>query len=173
MELTKFGLISATPRAAMTSFIRTNYYASGVRGNAGVFEFLLRDLAENDARWDTQVDAERFTLREIVAHLVDYDTICRERFERIIREDNPELPNWDEDEAAIHYATRNPVHQLESLVLSRRELGDWLAGLSEDEWQRCGSRPKVGEFSVEDGVSLMLAHDAYHLIQVVEWLDAT
>ncbi|HEX9998364.1 MAG TPA: DinB family protein [Abditibacterium sp.] len=156
----------------MTPYIRTNYYASGVRGNARLFEFLLRDLDENDARWDKKVDPARFTLREIVAHLVDYDTICRERFERMIREDNPFSPEWDEGKAAIHYGTRHPKHQLESLLLSRREFGDWLEGLSQEEWERRGTRLKIGEFSVEYGVSLMLAHDAYHLIQIVAWLEA-
>lgn len=156
----------------MTPFVRKNYLAAGVRSNARVFQTLLRDLPENDARWDSKPDPERFSLREVVAHLVDYDSVSRERFERMIREENPELPEWDESEAAAHYDTRHPVHQLDSLLLSRRELGDWLEGLNQREWQTRGTRPKIGEFCVEEGVSLLLSHDAYHLIQVVEWLDA-
>lgn len=153
----------------MSPFVH-NYFAKGVQNNAHVFQFLLRDLPEYDERWDAKVEADRFTLREIVAHLVDYDTISRERFERIIREDKPELPDWDPGEAAAHYATRHPLHQIESLLLSRRELGDWLAGLSQKEWERRGTRSNVGEFSVEEGAALMLAHDAYHAEQIVNWL---
>ena len=153
-----------------------NYYAGYVlgalEGNARVLSYLLRDVPQDSPRWDARPDAERFTLREIVAHLLDYDTVSRERFERMIREEKPELPNWDEGEAAAHYDTRNPVHQIESLLLSRRELKDWLLGLSEREWKCLGTRPKVGEFSVEEGAALMVAHDACHLEQVVSWLDA-
>lgn len=138
-----------------------NYFASGVRNNARIFQTLLREVPENDARWDVKVDKNRFTLREIVAHLVDFDSVSRQRFEHMIREDVPDLPNWDEGAAVLHYATRNPLHQIENLLLSRRELGDWLAGLSQKEWQRRATRPNVGEFSVEEGAALMLAHDAY------------
>ena len=154
----------------MSPFVH-NYFANGVENDARVFQFLLRELPENDARWDSKPIADRFSLREVVAHLVDYDSVSRERFERIISEDKPELPNWDEGEAAAHYDTRNPRHQLESLLLSRSELADWLRGLSEKEWKRTGTRPQVGEFSVEEGAALILAHDAYHFAQIVEWLD--
>jgi uncharacterized damage-inducible protein DinB len=155
----------------------TEYYGRYVIGalesNALVFSYLLRDVAEDSAQWDARPDAERFSLREVVAHLLDYDTVCRERFERMIREQEPELPNWDEGEAAEHYASRNPLHDLETLQESRRMLAAWLEGLTEEEWQAVGSRPGVGQFSVEQGVSLLLGHDSYHLRQVVEWLQAT
>ncbi len=154
----------------MSPFVH-NYFASGLENGARVVAFLLRDLPESDSRWDSKPDPERFSLREVVAHLVDYDSVSRERFERMIREDKPELPNWDESEAAAHYDTRDPLSQIESLLLSRRELADWLRGLSEKEWKRTGSRPRVGEFSVEEGAALMVAHDAYHLEQIAAWLQ--
>lgn len=156
----------------MTSFARS-YLWRGVEFNARVFNFLLRDLPGDSSRWDARPDAERFSLREVVAHLLDYDSVTRERFERIIRENKPELENWDEDAAATHYNARDPKHQSENLLVSRQELAVWLEGLSDDEWQRVGSRPGVGEFSVEQGTALLLGHDAYHLDQIVAWLEAT
>lgn len=156
----------------MNPFARS-YLWRGVESNARVFHFLLRDLAEDSPRWDEKPDPDRFSLREVVAHLLDYDTVSRERFEHIIREDRPELPDWDPTEAAAHYDARDPKHQLENLLVSRQELAVWLEGLTDDEWKRTGSRPRVGEFSVEEGAALLLGHDSYHLVQVVEWLDAT
>jgi len=156
----------------MTSFVRSYLWRS-VESNARVIEFLLRDMPEDSLRWDARPDANRFSLREIVAHLVDYDSVSRERFEHIIREDKPELPNWDETEAATHYDARNPKHQIENLLVSRQELAVWLEGLSDKEWERTGSRPRVGEFSIGEGVALMLGHDAYHLEQIAAWLEAT
>lgn len=155
----------------MTPFIH-NYFANGIESNARIFGFLLRELPDGDPRWDSKPQAERFSLREIVAHLVDYDSVSRERFEQMIRGDQPELADWDYESAAAHYDTRDPLHQLESLLLSRRELADWLRGLSEKEWKSIASRPKVGEFSVEEGAAFILAHDAYHQVQIVEWLGA-
>ena len=155
----------------------TSYYGRYVLGalenNAVVLGYLLRDVPLDSPRWDARPDAERFTLREIVAHLLDYDTICRERFEHMIRETDPQLSDWDMDEAARHYVNRNPSHDLERLLESRRSFAVWLEGLSAREWECTGSRPKAGKFSVLEGVTLMLGHDAYHLKQVVEWLDVT
>ena len=108
-----------------------------------------------------------------MAHLLDFDSVSRLRFERIIREDKPELDDWDPTEAAAHYAARDPKHQLENLLVSRQELAVWLEGLTDDEWKRTGSRPRVDEFSVEEGAALLLGHDSYHLAQIVEWLSAT
>ncbi len=156
----------------MTSFAHS-YLWRGVATNARVFGFLLHDLPLDSPRWDARPEADRFSLREVVAHLVDFDTVTRERFERIIREDNPELPDWDPTVAAAHYSARDPQHGMEHLLLSRQELAQWLEGLSEPEWKRRGSRPRVGEFSVEEGTALFLGHDSYHLIQIAQWLDAT
>ena len=153
----------------MTPFIH-RYFVNSIQGNARVFQWMLRDLDANDARWDSRPVAERFSLREVVAHLVDYDSVSRERFERMIREESPEFPLWNPDDAAAHYITRDPLHGVESLLLSRRELGDWLMGLSQKEWKRTATRPQVGEFSVEEGAAFMLAHDSYHLAQVADWL---
>jgi hypothetical protein len=149
------------------------YIHDALQSNAFVIAQLLRDLPADSPRWDARPDPKRFTLREMVAHLLEFDEVCRERFERMIREDKPELPNWDEDEAAKHYAKREAVHDLEVLQDSRRALAAWLEGLSDKEWQMTGSRPGVGTFSVGEGVALMLGHDAYHLRQAVEWLEAT
>lgn len=158
--------------ANMNEYYR-RYILGALENNAVVLNYLLRDLPTDSPRWDARPDAERFTLREVVAHLLDYDMICRERFERVIREENPELPNWDESEAAAHYVQRDAAGELKLLLESRQTFAAWLEGLSEDEWQRTGSRPGVGTFSVFAGVTLMLGHDAYHLRQAVDWLEAT
>ena len=157
----------------MTPPIRDSYLTASIESNARVFAHLLQELPADSPHWDAKPDAERFSLREVVAHLVDYDVISRERFEHMIREDKPDLPDWNLSEAAQHYANRDPKHQLENFLVSRLELSKWLRGLSEAEWKRSGTRPGVGEFSVEEGATLMIAHDCYHLEQVAAWLDAT
>ena len=156
----------------MTSFARS-YIWRGLESNARVIQYLLRDVAGDSTQWDARPDAERFSLREVLAHLNDYDSVSRDRFERMIRDDKPELENWDESEAAKHYDARDPLHQIENLLVSRQELATWLEGLSDGEWMRTGTRPKVGDFTVEDGAALMVAHDAYHIAQITQWLDAT
>ncbi len=149
------------------------YILGALQNNAALFAHLLREVPADSPRWGARPDAERFNLREIVAHLLEFDSVMRCRFQRMIREDSPELPNWDEAAAALHYSGHNPKHDLKALIESRSSLAVWLEGLSSDEWNRTGARPRAGTFSVKEGVSLMLGHDSYHLLQVAEWLDAT
>ena len=156
----------------MNQFARS-YMWRALESNARVIQYLLRDVPAESSVWDARPDAERFTIREVLAHLNDYDSVSRDRFERIIREDEPDLENWDENAAAEHYDARDPLHQIENLLVSRQELAAWLEGLSDKEWQRTGTRPRAGHFSVEEGAALMVAHDAYHIVQITEWLDAT
>ena len=152
----------------------TSYYGRYVLGalenNALVLRYLLRNVPLDSPKWDERPVPDRFTLREIVAHLLDFDMVNRERFERMIREESPDLPNWDEEEAARHYVHRHPGHDLEHLLESRRSLAVWLEGLCDHKWKRTGTRPGAGTFNIKEGVAFILGHDAYHLKQVSDWL---
>ena len=151
-------------------FIR-RYALLALEGNVRVLEFLLRDLDAASPRWDARPDPERFTLREVVAHLREFDGVNMTRFERMLSEEKPALENWDEGEAALHYSGLDPKQQIAQLQESRRAMLALLQSLALPQWQRTATRPMVGEFSVQDAVTLLLAHDAYHLEQAVEWLE--
>ena len=162
--------VAYTPGMSAYTAHHQKYALITLEGNAKVYAHLLKDLPEETELWDRRPDETRFTLREIVAHVLDFDTVCRERMEHMIREDNPFLPNWDEDEAARHYSGRNPRHELTNLFESRQTLTAWLEGLAPEEWERTGEHPHFGDFTVRRLLSLMLTHDGYHLRQITEWL---
>ena len=156
----------------LSPYSRT-YITRGVAGTPGVLRHLLQGLDSDAKVWDFRPNPERFTLREVLAHLADYDDVSRERFQRIINEDSPELPNWDEDEAVItgNYAAADPLATLARLAASRQQLGEFLAARAEEDWARTASRPQAGRHTLEEGAILLVAHDTYHVQQVVEWLE--
>jgi uncharacterized damage-inducible protein DinB len=135
---------------------------------------LLDHLREDSSVWDTRPAQDRFSLREIVAHLADWDDIWRERFGRTLDEDAPLLLRPDLDQRATErgYATADGVDCLARLRESRAALTDFLRALPEDAWTRTAALDRMGEIPLHVLVALAVSHDSYHVRQVAEWLAA-
>ncbi|MDE2127062.1 MAG: DinB family protein [Armatimonadetes bacterium] len=156
--------------------IVTDYLLHGLDATPAVLASMLEPVAVADRRWNHRPDPERFTLREMVAHLADWEVIFRSRMVRILREDHPALEGIDEERLAIDndYASCDPLAQLAVYVAERKASLTFLHGLSGDQWLRWGSRlPNVPRLSISDTAVLMLGHDGYHLQQCAEWLRAS
>lgn len=157
----------------MLSPFSRSYVLRGVAGTPAVLRHLLQGFDSNSELWDFRPDPERFSLREVLAHLADFDAVTSGRFQRMLAEASPELPNWDEDEAVIsgNYAATDPLEKLAQLTASRKALSEFLTGLGEQDWARTATRPQLGNYTLAEGLVLMLAHDSYHIQQVAEWLE--
>jgi uncharacterized damage-inducible protein DinB len=156
----------------MSPHIR-HYLLSGIAGLPTILHHLVRGQDPNSPIWDFRPDPERFTLREILAHMSDFDEVWLYRFGRMVAEDGPDLPNWDEAAAVIekNYAAADPVLTQERLAASRAKLCAWLGERAEADWERGATRPQVGAFTIQDAAVLILAHDAYHIQQISNWLE--
>src|SRR5690242_294612 len=101
----------------LAQYVR-NYLIHGLRASPELIERLLGEATQED--FDRRPDPERFTIREVVAHLADWDPIWRMRLERIVKEDEPLLESIDEGELAV----KNKYDQLdvhEQLARFQRE----------------------------------------------------
>lgn len=135
---------------------------------------LVANVPADSPIWDSRPDPDRFTLREMIAHLADWEPVCRERIFRTRVEENPHLPNWDEDQAALigDYAHTNPYESLLWFNERRAATVALLTGLEGAEWTRTAERENVGTLSIEAQAFLILAHDGFHLRQAVELMAA-
>ena len=90
------------------------YLLTSVGSTPKILASLLKGVSGEDAVWDKRPDPERFTLREVVAHLTDWDPIHIERINRILAEEEPLLPDMDEGQIAIEndYAHQDPIENL-------------------------------------------------------------
>ena len=122
------------------------------------------------AKLDDRPDPERFTIREAVAHLADWETVYQERFRAILEETDPLLPNIDEGKRAIerNYASLDPSEQLDLFVSRRTQTVELLKPLPVEAWARKGNRPEIGNVSLVDLVQLLPLHDLYHIKQARE-----
>lgn len=152
-----------------------NYLLHGLNDTPVTLDFLLKHASERD--YDRRPDPQRFTVREVLGHLADWESIWLERMLRMRDEDNPTLPGYDEGQLAIDhdYAHQDVTAQQTRFREGRAELMAYLHTLEAEGWQRAGVRTEgeaiVGRVTVEALATLILAHDAYHLRQIAEWLE--
>lgn len=146
---------------------------TALAGTPDVLDGLLRPLGPNDGLWDRRPDPARFTLREALAHLVDYEAVWRERFLRTREEERPELPSVDRDRLAVdnNYAHSNPAVSRAAFRQQRSELVDSLRELSPEDWQRVShwAGPGGGPLTLEEQAAFVVIHDSYHTQQVAQW----
>jgi uncharacterized damage-inducible protein DinB len=124
-----------------------------------------------DAELDARPDPERFTLREVVCHLADWEPIWLERVTRIVKEDAPVLPGYDEEQMVIDndYAHQSLNSALERFKTGREALVAFLLTCEDDDWNRLGVREGVGEMTLIILSAMILGHDLYHLKQIQDY----
>ena len=138
------------------------YLLTAIEATPIVVARLLAGVSDEEA--DFRFDPERFTIREGIARLADWDEIYLARMERICAEDVPVLPDIDEAQVAIDhdYASAKVAEQVERLHFGRVRLVAFLQGRSAAEWARVGNRPEIGLISLEFITTTLPLHDAYH-----------
>ena len=134
---------------------------------------LTAELA--DAVLDFHLDAGAWSIREILAHLVDDEMyVMRTRMERIVKEDMPLLAPHDEKK---WYARRNKTRDqigelLSDFALQRAASLGMLRVLRAEDWARQGNQPEYGIFSAEAWLSHWVEHDTVHIEQIRKTLEA-
>lgn len=148
------------------------YVLHGLAATPLVLETLLKGATS--AEVDLRRDPDRFTIREALAHLSDWEAIWRERIGRILTEEKPALLGYDEGQIALDrdYARRPLAESLARLSAERPLLVKTLSELSPEQWARTGVRDEIGPVTINDLAALVLGHDGYHLRQVVEFRAA-
>lgn len=148
-----------------------NYLIHGLRATPLVVAHLIEDAGPAD--FDRRPDPERFTIREVVAHLADWDGVWLERTGRIVHDDNPVLDSYDEGQWAIdhRYSDLVVAAQLERFRTGREQFAAYLYDLSPEQWERTGVR-EFGPITIFQQTAMILGHDGYHLKQICDWLKA-
>jgi uncharacterized damage-inducible protein DinB len=122
-----------------------------------------------DAALDFRSDAQEWSIREILAHLVDDEMfVTRTRLERMIQEEHPSLVPHDEKKwYSQRNTTRDSLNELLSDFATQRaaSLGI-LTMLREQEWVRTAYHSEYGNMTVEEWVKHWAEHDLIHLRQI-------
>jgi hypothetical protein len=123
-------------------------------------------------RRDERLIPERFTPREIIAHLADWEPILLQRMKTAYETPGTTIEVYDEEEMARlnRYDLKDPLEQAELFIKHRCVTADFLRNLQPDDWKKTVWHPERGVLSIEDQANLLIGHDLYHIEQLSAYL---
>jgi len=118
--------------------------------------------------------ADKWSLRQIVAHLADSEIVAADRFRRIIAEDKPTLIWYDQDAWAknLDYQRRKTSESIETFRRLRAENYELIKDLPAETFERVGNHSQRGPITLLQHLELMAAHAESHARQIREVREA-
>ena len=129
-------------------------------------------LAIPSTMWDQRTDPDRFSIREAVCHLADWEPIHLSRMIVAVTSPGSDVVAYDEGELAIKngYASRDVRQELARFRDGRAQIMEWVGSQSKDTWGNIVVHPEKGAMTLYDQLNLLLAHDAYHVEHLTQFL---
>lgn len=137
-----------------------------LRSTPVVLRALVRGL--DDAAWRRRPAPGEWSALEVVAHLADSEERAMARVRRMLAEDEPFLPGYDQDALARErrYNEMDPAETLDRHERLRAEHLALLESLDEAGWRRGGVHGEQGDMDVDLYISHSAGEDADHLAQI-------
>jgi hypothetical protein len=132
--------------------------ADRIRGDATDW---LDRLARPEAAQRSRPDV--WSTLEYGCHVRDVHRIFNHRVQLMLTEEDPQFPNWDQDETAVadDYASQNPATVATELFDAASVVADTYANVPADAWSRRGLRSNGSEFTVAT-IAVYHLHDIIH-----------
>lgn len=112
--------------------------------------------------------AREWTPRQIAHHLADSEMTSAIRLRRLIVEDEPVIPGYDEAAFARTLTRDRPIApSIEAMRWARESNLQILERLSEAEWERTGSHAESGPYSVARWLEIYAPHPHEHAAQIL------
>jgi uncharacterized damage-inducible protein DinB len=133
----------------------------------------LGKLENADPVLDYRPYPDRFTIREVVAHLADFEPVLLDRISRTIVDVETVFTRRDPGQLALDndYAGSNITYTLATFKAGRAKILALLRTLGDNDWNKITKLPPPsGPLSIETQATNLVNHDSYHTAQVTEWL---
>ncbi len=124
-------------------------------------------------RLDRPFERGQFTVREIVAHIADWEQLYRGRMDRALTRPHTSIVEHDESVRAVEmgYAKSNLHEQLNVFASQRTKTRILLQSLTDAELDKCFVHPIYGPIKIIDQATMMLGYDLYHIEQLTAYLS--
>lgn len=116
-------------------------------------------------RYDELTDPSRFTLREAIAHMADWEPIFLERIQAGVNQPGAEVQGMDESKRAVDqkYEDWDLQESLQKFRRARTATIAYLYGLTPEQWQTQVTHNEKGLMTAYDQANMLLGHDIYHI----------
>lgn len=104
---------------------------------------------------------------DVMSHLLDWERVNHDRVHRLLREDHPSLPDFDDSLWSVEhdYRDNDPSGVLHELQEHRDALVEELGRLESEDWDRLGDLEGKGEISLRWLMNSVCNHDRKHVEQ--------
>jgi len=126
----------------------------------------------DSSRHDEAIDPGRFTLREAIAHLADWEPILRDRIVTAVNSPETVIHGQDEEQMAIdhHYATWPVEESLRKLEEERARTVAFCETVTEEQWAQVATHNERGPMTALSYAWTIVGHDQYHVEQFARYL---
>ncbi len=137
-----------------------------IRSLPNELDALCDGLGDDELR--RRPSPEEWSILEIYCHLRDAAQIEGARIQRLVEEENPTLPPYDQEELARERDCRgdDPLRVRIAVRAYSGGLAYQLEQLSEEQWRRGGLHPEFGPVTIHSRAERMAEHARLHLAQV-------
>jgi hypothetical protein len=116
---------------------------------------------------DRRPPGSDWSAREVAHHLADSETTAYIRLRRLIAEDSPAIPDYDEEAFARRLHYDRPIEPSLAVLRAVREASlQLLEALTPEEWERSGTHSEAGPYSVDDWLRTYANHSHEHADQI-------
>ncbi|MBC8105129.1 MAG: DinB family protein [Anaerolineae bacterium] len=107
----------------------------------------------------------KWTIQQVVIHLLDSDLISTDRIKRMIAEDNPTLVGYDENKFAekLFYNEQSTEDAVTIISLNRKMFAGVLKKLPDSAFDRPGTHSERGKVTIGTSLKLYTDHLEHHL----------
>ncbi|QDU07750.1 DinB family protein [Gimesia aquarii] len=114
------------------------------------------DAAPIPGKWST---------RQIICHIADFEPVYADRMKRVIAEEDPPLMGGDPDLFAerLAYEQRDLEEEFQLMIAVRQHMGRILKSIDPDDFQRTGNHSRDGALSLTDLLSRITNHIPHHI----------
>jgi uncharacterized damage-inducible protein DinB len=128
---------------------------------------LLREAVAglSDEELDAKPIPGKWSTRQIICHLADFEPVYADRMKRVIAEDNPPLRGGDPEvfAAKLAYEARDIQEELNLIEAVRRHTGRILKTLPDEAFQRTGMHSADGPLTLETLLQRITEHIPHHI----------
>jgi uncharacterized damage-inducible protein DinB len=117
----------------------------------------------------TRPESDKWSIKELVCHIVDTEHNFTLRMKKIIAEDNPMLMKYDQDKWAeqLNYMEWDMKETILLFGLLRNSMAGILQNLPAAAWKRKGNHEETGTLTLRNLLEDANHHCKHHLAQIV------
>jgi len=107
----------------------------------------------------------KWSIRQVVCHIADFEPVYTDRMKRVLVEDNPTMFGGDPDvfAAGLHYEKRSVQEELELIFVVRRQMAVILRNTDVEDFQRTGVHSEAGPLTLETLLERITRHIPHHV----------